>query len=280
MKTITTSKKLFMAGFALVILTNIIILSAVALNRSTEQKREILLTERELGMPYRSHKENSGLSLSLVWRTLDENQANSRFYAYRRSSPSWFDIQKLRELGFNITDDHLEADSDTTHYKEPVPKEVFIVLEYEGELYEASLKRAQRHLEKEEELLRLSSENKKLRENVKEAQNRLKQERTTASRLFAIDAGNNPEALRKKYDDQAQFIITKGLVKPKYHYKNKKVMGHIQSLSISSIYVPLKYRQLLDIGSEKSLGKDDPHYKVSLAYGSRYEPWIVTLQLQ
>ncbi len=280
MKLAITPKKLFLTAFSIVIITNIIVLSAVALNRSTDQKREITLTERELGMPYRSHKENSGLSLNLLWRTLDEDQARGKFYAYHRSSPSWFDAQKLRDLGFDVKDDYPKADNDTPQYKEPVTKEVFIVLEYNGDLYKSSLEKEQRYLKNEEDLLGLSSEDKRLRENVKEAQDGLKQERTSRSRLFAIDAGNDPEALRKKYDNPAQFIIAKGLVKPKYDYKKKKVTGRIQTLSISSIHVPLEYRQLLGIGSEKSFMKDDLHYKVVLAYGSHYEPWIVMLQLR
>jgi hypothetical protein len=106
----------------------------------------------------------------------------------------------------------------------------------------------------------------------------------TETRLFAIDAGIDAKKLREKYNDRTRFIIAKGLVKPRYHYGNKKreVTGYITKLSIESIHVPLKHRQVFDaiLVKDKSRrnGFIPPRYKVELAYGSRLEPWIVSVE--
>ena len=89
-------------------------------------------------------------------------------------------------------------------------------------------------LEKEEGLFKSNSGDKTLRDNFTSAEKRLKRERITGSRLFAIDAGLDPKKLREKYGDRTRFIITKGLVKARYNYKNKRkeVFGYIIKLSI------------------------------------------------
>lgn len=138
-------------------------------------------------------------------------------------------------------------------------------------------------LEKEEGLFKSNSGDKTLRDNFTSAEKRLKRERITGSRLFAIDAGLDPKKLREKYGDRTRFIITKGLVKARYNYKNKRkeVFGHIIKLSIKKIHVPLKYRKKFDSILIRDKSKknefESPHYEVELAYGSRLEPWIVSV---
>ena len=45
--------KIFIAGLAIIIVTNIVALAGVAYNRSGEPDAVVELTERELGLPYR-----------------------------------------------------------------------------------------------------------------------------------------------------------------------------------------------------------------------------------
>ena len=89
--------------------------------------------------------------------------------------------------------------------------------------------------------------------------------------------------LRKKYKNRDSYIILKGLVEIDYYrnYSEKEVFGTISRLSTESIYVPLKHRNvlegilLLDKPTRRSF--QPPRYKVKLAYGSRLEPWIVSI---
>lgn len=281
MKIRLSSRGLFAMGFVILIVTNIVVLSGVASNRAGTPETRITITERELQLPYRVLEENSGLTLRLVWRALGQDKDYNNYNNWR--SPVWFSTEKLEELGFN-TDNYLGSKNDTSFYKQPIPKEVFIVLENNGEPYREAVKRAEIALEKEKDLFKLNSGDKRLRDNFERAEKRLKRERITASRLFAIDAGLDPQKLREKYHDRTRFIITKGLVKPGYNYnkKRKEVFGYITKLSVANIHVPLKHRKIFDaiLVQDKSKRNEfrPPRYEVVLAYGSRFEPWIVSVQ--
>jgi hypothetical protein len=119
---------------------------------------------------------------------------------------------------------------------------------------------------------------------VQQAEKRVKEERLTQSRLFAIDAGLDPEELRARYPDRSRFIIARGLVTPRFYEENgrKKADGYINRLSIRSIHVPLRHRQLFDtiLAQDVAKGREfkRPRYQVVVDYGSRLEPWIESVQ--
>lgn len=281
MKILFSGRGLFALGFAVLVLTNIAVFSGVASNRSGEPESQVTLTERELQLPYRIHQENSGFALRLSWRALGKDDTLNKYPDWR--SPLWFNAEKLEALGFNVND-YQETNGKTIFYKQPIPKEVFIALEYNGESYQEALKRAQRVLEREEGLFTQTPGDKRLREQFERAQKRVTHEQMTESRLFAIDAGLDPKALREKYSDRTRFVIAKGLVKPRYNYnKNKKeVVGYITRLSVQTIHVALEHRQMLEDIIDQDKAKRDEfepaRYEVELAYGNRWEPWIVAIR--
>ncbi|MDX2494371.1 MAG: DUF4824 family protein, partial [Desulfuromusa sp.] len=98
MKSIFSSRGLFLLGLLLLLLTNVAILAGVAANRSGNPETQVVLTEREVQIPYRSQKENSGLALHLNWRVGGVGDGGG--FSSRWNSPPWFDIAKLKELGF------------------------------------------------------------------------------------------------------------------------------------------------------------------------------------
>jgi len=275
-KILLSSRGLFLLGFFVLVLTNIAVISGVASNRSGEPESQITLSERELQLPYKIYKENSGLSLRLKWRTFSENKNGN----YRSGSPAWLNSQKLNSLGFNPSTNN-SLDIDTSSLKRPIPKEVFIVLENNGEPYQQSVKRAEKTLKKEERLFKLNPDDEHLFKNVKRAKEVLNRERIKESRLFAIDAGLEPDKLSKKYNDQNRFIITKGIIKARYTNNDKKIFAYISRLSLKNIYIPLKHRKIFDsiLNSRKSKmnGIQPPRYEVKLAFGSRFEPWIMSV---
>lgn len=278
MKILLSSRGLFLLGFFVLVVTNIVVISGVASNRSGEPESQITLTERELQLPYKIYKENSGLSLRLKWRTFSDKKNGN----YRSGSPAWLNSQKLNSLGFNPSSNN-NLDIDTSSLKRPIPKEVFIVLENNGEPYQQSVKRAEKTLEKEEILFKSNPDDERLLNNVERAKKILNRERIKESRLFAIDAGLEPDKLRKKYKDQNRFIITKGIIKARYTYNNdKKIFAYVSRLSLKNIYVPLKHRKIFDsiLNSSKSKinGIQPPRYEVKLAFGSRFEPWIMSVR--
>lgn len=277
MKIFLSPRRLFGLGFVVLLAANIIALLGVVSNRSGNPETLIELTERELRLPYKVREENSGLALRLVWRIIGEDEDYLSYGNW--GSPVWLNAQKLTELGFSI-DDTVSSEETPQREKEPLPKEVFIVLEYNGKAYQEAVKRAEGVLENVEDSLKVNREDKEFRDRFKSAKERLERERTSESRLFAIDAGLDASKLRERYSDRAQFIITPGVARLTYHFNKKKreAVGYISKISVENIYVSLKHRTVFDtiLAQDKSrqYELEAPRYLVELAYGSRFEPWI------
>ncbi len=277
MKPILSPTRLFVLGFALILIVNAIALLGVAVNQSGKPEAVIELTERELSLLYKTNDENSGLALHLNWRIVQEIKDDIYPFYSHWGSPVWFNAQKLTELGFII--DETTCPGEHSKRKEPLPKDAFIVLEYDGDDYQGALQRAETFLKKAETALKANEKDKDLQDRFKKANNNLEAERTSESRLFAINAGLDADKLRQRYPDRSKFIIMRGIVELECRYKNKKeVVGHIADIRIDKINVPLSYRKLFDSieaqnESEKREQKS-PRYKIEVAYGSRFEPWI------
>ncbi|NOQ41941.1 MAG: DUF4824 family protein [Desulfuromusa sp.] len=282
MKFLLSQRGLFLLGFLLLLLVNSLVLGGVMANRTGTPETQIILTERELQLPYRHHAENSGLSLRLMWRVPGAENTS-----YRWDSPTWFDIAKLEELGFSIP----EAKSGEESYRErkrSLEKEGFIVLENDSPLFLKVIRALEQTLEKEQQRLQLDSEDQELQARVKEATTRLQHERVAGSRLFAVNAGLNAEKLRELYNNRSRFFLVKGIVNYRYSYtgegaeRKQQIGGYISSLSNKNIHVPRQYRHKFDqitaAESSKSKDNESPRYQVELASGSRFEPWLVAVK--
>ena len=268
---------LFLLALALLAATNAIVLVHVAANRRGEPESRLVLSERELALPYRSHAENSSLSLQLRWQLLgsDDNET----YSNRWSPPTWLNEAKMRDLGFPV--DSFMALPDRQERKMLSPtREVFVVLELDGKAYREAVRRVETKLTGPT----ASAPEPPVTGNdpAKAARERLERLRTSDSRLFAIDAGLDPVALRKQYEDRSRFLLVKGLVEPVVIGKKTKheISGRIERLLNERIHVPLEHRSILDAFTVTGAGgksKNVSRYQVELAMGSRLEPWIMTV---
>lgn len=281
MKKLAAPRVLFLSGFVLLLAVNSAVLSGVASNRSGDPDALVQLTERELRLPYRVHEENSGLSLRLLWRTMGTGE--DEVYDSNWESPAWLHAEKLRELGFSVEEDApFEAHPD--RYKQPIARKVFIVLELGGEAYREALKRAEQALAKERGVSPITGGDADAPDRLKRAGERLERERTSESRLFAVDAGLEAGTLRKKYSDREHFIIAPGIVNMRRDYGDKGAgpSGYIAGLSVENIHVPLARRDVFhSIMDQPAAGPQEgksPRYSVTLAYGSRLEPWILSVR--
>ena len=278
MKPIVSPSRVFGLGFVLLLAVNIFVLLGGSANRSEKPETLIELTERELALPYKSDDENSGLALKLDWRIINDEADPCRYYG-NWGVPIWFNARKLIELGFTI-DETTCSYKYSNREKEPLPKDAFIVFEYDGTAYQEALKRAEECLNKAEAALKAHTTDKDTQDRFENAKRRLEQERATESRLFAIDAGLNADKLRERYSDRSKFIIMPGVVELTCRSYNKKreVVGCISDIRVEKINVPLKHRKLFDaIVAQDKFGRrkqQGPRYKVEVAYGSRFEPWI------
>ena len=266
-------RRILLAGFALIVLTNAVVLTGVAYNRSGEPEATLSLTERELGvMDYGLWAgEKSGIELNLQWR-LPQREANrsDSLYAFWGGEATWLDEAKLRELGFEPPPAGLPEERLGRREWEMA---VYLVLEHDGPAYRAVLKRAQDAAAKER------AGGGKPKGAYDSAVAWLEREERSASRLFVVDAGLDTDVLRVKYPDRARYAIAEGRVRPYYRRNavNPNTSGHVTAVSVPSINVPLEYRPLFESLSNTPIHlqqKGGPRYEATLSYGKHLEPRI------
>lgn len=270
------------AGLTLILATNAVALVGVAYNRSGEPESTLTLTERELHLPYGwgFSRENSGISLMLQWRVLDERndarQAGRRYTSYGKA-PGWLDRDKLAALGFDLPEAG-DTPRARRQYDKLLSKEALLVLEFDGPAYQAALEDARNHLRQEEVLLAENAGKKEFEVRVKNAQRELYQEERIYSRLFVIDAGLDAASLRDRYPDRTRYAIVRGQIQPFRATNNRGSAGYVADLNVTRINVPAEYRQIFAsmlAGTRvNEYGVAANPYEVSVAYGARFEPWI------
>jgi len=283
------------SAIALIVLTNIVVLAGVAYNRSGEPDATVQLTERELHWQKRwdlTDKEDTGLYLTLKW-----NMPGYYKYSWEHRKDTWLNQQKLAELGFN-TDFPLKDKKASRYYSRQLPRQAYVVLEFNGDAYQNWLKEARKRIEEiKQELIEEKKEKKRniLEKNIRDIERKM----VTQSRLFAIDAGRDTQALRKQYADQSKTIITPAVFDISMHYTPRKkgpfkspkkpyLSGWVREISIPEIHVASDYRSFFISGikthtktylpRDKPLSVLEPRYQVTLNYGQRYEPWIADVQ--
>jgi hypothetical protein len=263
------------AGLALIAITNTVALGGAAYNRSGEPDSTLTLTERELQPAYPSigGKENSGLTLELDWRVLQDVTPRSGVFFYgghRGGTPAWLDAQKMASLGFDTT---LSAegpgDQRDSPYRRQLPRDVLIVLELDGPTHAQALERtvqAARDVESRNE-----------RGEGKKAAAAMMDNEARSSRLFAVDAGPDRAALRTKFPDRTRYAIVHGRVRPSWLQGSKA--GLIESLDAASINVPLEMRGALEGVRSSRYGlpaHETKRFEAQLAFGRRLEPWLLS----
>ena len=265
------------AGLSLIALTNVVALLGVAYNRNGEPEAKLSLTQRELHTPYRSYanRENSGLSLSLVWRVLRE-----QFYDYTGmgGSPAWLDQAKMQALGFDTSAPAAYSDPrGRARYEKQLPREVLLVVELDGPAYRRSLELATEQVARAEAKLAASPGDKELGTRAKSAREAFDRETTRNSRLFVVDAGLNATVLRAAYPDTSRYALVRGSVRVDWTGRgSREVQGFISGLSIESINVPFALREVF--GGAAQIDDFDQRnrtpFEATVAFGKRFEPWI------
>ncbi|MEM8490488.1 MAG: DUF4824 family protein [Pseudomonadota bacterium] len=271
MKRLLTSKALI-AGVVLILSTNLIVIRGALGNRAGNPDARLELTERELSLNSGLLRENSGIGLRLNVQ-----------HSYR-TDESWLDASKLKALGFRVPTGRTEWEMQRWAEKQ-LPRSVYIVLEFDGAAHGAAVEAARAQLEESKRILAADPDNKTFQNRIESNQKSLERLTITASRLYSVDVGPDPQALRSQYRDRSRYIIAPGLVRPYYiidDQKRPKLVGAIQRIHVTTIHVPYEHRNAIDSllprDSYNALLLRPPRYKVTLAYGSRYEPWVESIE--
>lgn len=258
-------KKYLLIGLLIIIGTNLAILTGVAYNRMGDATAQLTLTERELSFHNYSglHKENSGISLSIKWRTPTEE--NEPYSLYHLKSVN-ITKEELLALGFD------ENDVKDNFFIEP--QELFWALEFDGNLHKAEIKKASEAYQTQ--LADFEGKAIKFGDYKKKLKNNLQREKISNSRLFFIEASASYESLQSKFSDQQNVIIVKGLGKPYPNSHNKTYKLQLNNLSVRNIMIPLEYSDIF-YGLEPIDRQDiiAPRYSIDINWGKRFEPWVV-----
>ena len=248
---------------AVVLVANAFVLVRVAQNRSATVQ-EMELTERELSLQF-AGPENSGIGLVLNW--IDPTAP--WYWPWGSGQPTtqagWLNEAKLRELGFDVSTPVNTPEADVK-YSHVLPRDAFVVLQYEGPEWEAWIKKREQEAEQCPSNLPGSDPRR-------------------MSHLIAIDVGRDPTALRHRYPEKQRFLIVRGVVRLFYqkvwheqqHRLSDKgfLRGQIE-VTNREIHVPLPHASPLS--SLPGNGSSAPRYVVTLRYGTRFEPWVAAVR--
>lgn len=272
-------------GIGLILLTNAVALGGVWWNRAGPPESLLTLSERELGLPWRSlrNKEDSGLALSLRWRVANPD-SGAEFvspFTFNGGTPEWLGAEHLRALGFDVGD--LQSDRGRRHFTRQLPRAVVLVLELDGAARQRALATASEDAARHAAAAAVNPDSKEFSNRAKRAQDALAREEDWNSRLFVIDAGLDAASLRQKYPDKARFMLLKGTVRPAIRDGDRglrQATGYLSRLGIAQIHVPhalLPPLAPLHARAEGEPGGDD-RFTASIPVGQRLEPWISELK--
>lgn len=274
---------LLLAGGGVVLLVNAIVLGGVAWNRSGTPDATLLLSERELAVPFmwQAGREDSGLVLNLNWRMPVAAGQEQAFHAGAQNAflqANWLDAERLTALGFDLPP--LPDDPDELAWRRvPPARELWLALELDGPAYQHSLRLVEERVAEAERLLAGNPEDGALQSDFSHWMDTLREARETWTRLFVVDADRDAGALRARYPDPARYAVVRGRVRPFMEVaepagpRRLEWRGYVQGLDVDAIHVPLALREVFasPAGDEETRAR----YEVTLAWGRRGAPWIV-----
>jgi Domain of unknown function (DUF4824) len=277
-------RQTLLAGLALILAANIVVLAGAAYNRSGGPEATLRLSERELAIPYSWGKggEKSAIALDLTWRVLPpvEEGSRRRYSSYGVSGgvARWLSAAKLAELGFSVPADAKDEALERFARREQ-EREAVLVLEFDGEAYQEAVRAARADLAEAQAELARADASKTLTEIVANASKALERELKSSSRVFVVDAGLDARALRARYPDRTRYAIAAGRVRPWVSgaQGKRRIRGYVSALSVEHISVPYELRRVFTtLEPTKTYGQDAfaVRFEATLAYGRRFEPWL------
>lgn len=249
-------KHSLLIGVAILILgVNTFVLGKVWYNQNNPLY-SVVLTERELTLPYFTNEENSGVSLSF-----DVQFPHKK----NRYAPTWLTAEIIAALEL----------SDNSS------KELYLALELDGDAHQLKLKQAE--LKYQNTLDDLTSTDFERKDSLR-IRDHLKY---SASRLYAIDAATSFSELADKYAKQNNVFIAKGIVRIYQTYANNSedhadiIAGNVDRLSVDSIFIPYPQNQQLKSLDYRNRyrSEEKPRYQVELSYGANLEPVVGKVSL-
>ena len=277
-----------MPGVALVLVAIGAALLHAGQNRRGEPDAALELTERELTVRW-GDEDNSGVSLDIVYRL--PNPACDRLAPVKPDSVcEWFNRNRLAAAGFDVARP-LDDSAAVASYRKTLPRLVWVVLEYDGPAWAAWLAREKAEADSARRAAAPAPREKGTDRDYE--WNRYQSDLRAGSRLFVVEVGRDPAALRERFPDRSRYIITRSTVYLDYVDADRDTAGRItrraylsgsvRQLRPGRLHVPRQHRAVLDsIRATPGRKRYDlpaastplPRYRVTVVYGREHEPWV------
>ncbi len=243
----------------------IVLLSTLAVgwhawrNRA-EETSSLTLTSRELKSWRVSDEDDSGISLNL--------SPQLRFLPVKTGTlqTPWLDRATLIDLGFDCHVDPREKDA-AAHYQRQLPRDVFVVFEYEGPAWQAYL----------DERTRTDTSERRA-ENLEFLQ-------MGDSRLVPIDAGRDAAALRQRYAAPGRYLIARARVRIQHHSEPRtapRLDASIDGVLPREVYIPRPHsdtlKRLMTPARGRGLQPREAYFDIDIRYGRHFEPWVTDVR--
>jgi hypothetical protein len=263
-----------------VVAVNAFVLARVAMNRRGEPEASLTLTEREMPVAFVSPtSESSGVALGQ--RGALGPLVGKPVHPRLDLDPLQWLGGEARALGFDVV--LPSTGRRPRSVRRQLPRDAYAVLEYGGRTWETYRKRiAERFGLVGSDLASAPPAPPADRSDRAVAERELR----FGSRLFIVDVGTDPAALRTRYPDRNAYLIAPAKVRA---YLDRdppwtecasscRVRGSV-SLLIDEVTVPRVLQASLPAGQRPRLafersGEHVPRYEIALRSGTRHEPWI------
>ena len=248
---------------------NALAFAGIAWNRSATTA-ELTLTERELAGAY-AGPESTAVGLRLVWETEDSRTLLNR--------------ESLARLGFDTGRDP-GGEGAARWYERQLPRDAYVVLEYDGEAWQRGLAEKRRALEE----LERKAAGEVDPEAVERERKALASFRANHSRLFAVAVGRNPAELRRRFPDRGRYLVLRTVVAIGHGYGEggeERVIGRFRGVRPDVLHVPhgqrSPVRSTLDgerqtggsrFAERRQRSQTGPRYRVTVRNGRHHVPWV------
>jgi hypothetical protein len=278
-----THRQVLWIGLTLIAVVNAIALGGAAWNRSLVESR-LTLGERELRPPYvwEDRSEDSGVALGLQWRVGGRSRGDVDSVAGMPGfhDPDWLTPAKLHALGFDRDPPPVDAGRASHRSRS---RRVLLVLELAGPAHARAIADREARLHRAESRARALPADADLAQAAENARRSLSEERQTASRLFVVDAGLDPEALRARYPDRARYAIARGTVT--LGWSRGQDRSWTSNASVGELAIPRLHLSRSQVDALGPAGRPRTHdalvgppFTAVVAFGRRFEPWVESLR--
>jgi hypothetical protein len=278
--------RLIGAALLLFLAVQTVVLARARGNRSGTPEARVALTERELWpASFSDPDEDTGLQLRLRWAEHWRGEAD----------PQWLGAGKLRALGFDVSVPPGDEKAEWA-YRAFRQRRVWVALEMEGEAWRDVIRRRRLEIQKVRE--EAAAKGNACGCDPEAEEKGLARDLISDSRLFAVDAALDPEALRRTYPDRSRFLILPATVRVSVQHHALEepktppfVGGSLADIAVPEMDVPLRLRPVFEEARRRhdreqkerldrgEIGGTPPAFRAVVAVGHRREPWIAAAEL-